>query len=258
MNHLDRIIESVRATLSSGYYRVDQNQKMMPSEHKSFVERIHACSRNPIIAEIKPASPTAGRLLPQERIPEIVRVFAEAGVVGISILTEPVHFRGSLDNLRLASASGLPTLMKDFVVDPIQLEACAACGGSAILLIVSLFRRGYSTVNLDEMIALAHKKSLEVVLEVNSPEELQLAQRTQADMIGINNRDLGTLQVDLETTQRILQRVQKDRAVWSMSGIGNTEDLCRLKQSGADAFLIGTSLMQAPDLAGSLAELLEA
>lgn len=255
MDHLDRIIESVRATLRSGYYRTTKSRQ---AKRKSFVESIRACSLTPIIAEIKPASPATGRLLSQERIAEIVGVFAQAGVVGLSVLTEPVHFGGSLENLRIASASGLPTLMKDFVIDPVQLEACAAYGGNAILLIASLFRRGYSAISLNDMIALAHKKSLEVVLEVNSLAEFRLAQRTQADMVGINNRDLGTLQVDLQATQRILRRVQKDRIVWSMSGIGKAEDLVRLKQAGADAFLVGTSLMQAADLAGRLAELLHA
>ncbi len=257
MDQLDRIIESVRATLRSGYYRTE---KFLRVERKSFVESIRTCSATPIVAEIKPASPSLsrGRLLSPKRIDEIVGVFAEAGVVGISVLTEPVHFRGSLENLRSASASGLPTLMKDFVIDPVQLEACAAYGGSAVLLIVSLFRRGYSTVNLPEMIALAHKKNLEVVLEVNSLKEFQLAKKTKTDMIGINNRNLGTLQVNLETTPRILHRVKKDRIVWSMSGIESPQDLRRLKQAGADAFLIGTSLMQAPDLVGRLTELLEA
>jgi indole-3-glycerol phosphate synthase len=222
------------------------------------VERIHACSANPIIAELKPASPSEGRRLPQERIAEILQIFSRAGVVGLSVLTEPMHFHGSLENLRLASAGGLPTLMKDFVIDPLQLEACVAYGGSALLLIVGLFRRGYSTVDLNEMIALAHQKNLEVVLEVNSLEEFHLAQKTEADMIGINNRDLGTLHIDLGTTRSILQQVQKDRIVWSMSGIENAEDLDRLKQAGADAFLVGTSLMRAENPEDRLTELLEA
>lgn len=255
MDYLARIIESVRATIRSGYYTTE---KSVQRERRPFAEKIRACSVNPIIAEIKPASPSAGQMLKQRNLEEIVRIYKEAGVVGISVLTEPVHFGGSLENLELASASGLPTLMKDFVIDPVQLEACAACGGSAVLLILSLFRRGYAAVNLNQMIARAHEFGLEVVLEVNSLEEFKLAQEAQTDMIGINNRDLATLKVDVSTTEKILSQAKKDRIVWGMSGIENAEDLRRLKRAGADAFLVGTSLMQAPDLVGKLIELLKA
>jgi len=255
MDYLDRVVESVRATTRSGYYAVE---KSVQGERRSFVEGIRACSVNPVIAEIKPASPSAGQMLKRKSIEEIVRIYKEAGVVGISVLTEPVHFGGSLTNLKLASASGLPTLMKDFVIDPVQLEACAACGGSAVLLILSLFRRGHSPLDVNQMIARAHEFGLEVLLEVNSLEEFKLAQETQTDMIGINNRDLATLKVDLNTTKKILSQVKKDRIVWGMSGIESAEDIRRLRRAGADAFLVGTSLMQSLHLAGKLIELLKA
>lgn len=172
------------------------------------------------------------------------------------MLTDPDHFGGSLELLGMAAQTGLPVLMKDFLLDPVQLEACRRWGGSAALLILTLFRRGYARFPLEEMIAAAHERGLEVLLEVSTEDEYEEALATRADMIGINHRDLATLTLDPGKTERILRKHAKDRLVWALSGMETPDDVRRLRRVGADAFLVGTSLLRAGHLKGSLQALL--
>lgn len=260
MDHLDRLARSTLERIHAGYYEGPSVTNATFRRQRSFVaaiRRVQREGRNAVIAEIKPASPSAGPLLSHTDICKLAEGFRETGAVGLSVLTEPTHFGGSLENLKLASKAGLPTLMKDFLLDPVQLDACIACGGSAVLFILTLFHQGYTRISLDEFIREAHRRKLEVLLEVNSLGEYEQALETQVDMIGINNRDLATLRVDLSTTERILHQAPKDRLLWSLSGVEKIEDLQRLKSAGADAFLVGTALMQAGAPEAKLAELLK-
>ncbi len=254
MDHLEKIIADVRKTLQSGYYRVrsQESQWVRPS----LCEAIERRRGRAVIAELKPASPVSGPLIRDRSPAEILTLYTRSEIVGLSVLTEPVHFGGSLELLAQASATGLPTLMKDFIVAPEQIAAGAWCGASAVLLIVTLFQRRWTSLTLKEAITLAHEHGLEVLTEVASVEEFLLVQGTDADMIGINNRDLTTLKVDTARTVEILKKVRKDRPVWSLSGIETAQDLQRLSAAGADAFLIGTALMQAADPARKLREVL--
>lgn len=254
MDHLEQIVHSVRKTVSSGYYRVSSHTRGRGS--LKFSEAIIRQRGYAVIAELKPISPVAGPLLHDRPPSEILSGYARSGAVGISVLTEPVHFGGSLELLAHARATGLPVLMKDFITEPEQIVAGAEWGASAILAIVMLFRRRWTSLTLEEAIALAHKHGLEVLAEVSSPEEFVIAQRAGADMIGINNRDLATLRTDLGRTEAILSRVHIDRVIWSLSGIKTAQDIRRLRAAGADAFLVGTALMQAEDPAEKLQELL--
>lgn len=254
MDHLEQIVHDVRKIMRSGYYRV-ASQTVLQA-HPSFSEAIARRRGYAVIAELKPASPVAGALL-RGRSPDTVLLqYARSGAVGISVLTEPVHFGGSLELLAQASQLGLPTLMKDFIIAPEQIVAGALHGASAVLLIVMLFQRCWTSVTLGEAIALAHEHNLEVLAEVTSAEEFLLAHQTDADMIGINNRDLTTLRTDLHRTEEILRDVKKDRFIWALSGIETAQDIQRLRAAGADAFLIGTALMQAEDPARKLQELI--
>ncbi|MFQ6090732.1 MAG: indole-3-glycerol-phosphate synthase TrpC, partial [Candidatus Bipolaricaulia bacterium] len=126
MDYLNKFAEEAEARIASGYYRVTTHDK---KGRRSFVESIAKAAGNPIIAELKPASPGAGDLLRGRRIEEIARSYQAGGATGLSVLTEPEWFRGSLENLRAVGELGLPVLMKDFVLDPLQLEACARLGG---------------------------------------------------------------------------------------------------------------------------------
>lgn len=259
MDWLDRLAQAALKTLDSGYYTNVTPVTLENRPMRSFVQAIREkgkAGRLAIIAEIKPASPSGGPLWVGTDIPELARQLGAAGVAGLSVLTEPVYFGGSLQNLREAGTSERPTLMKDFLLAPVQLDAARACGASATLLILTLFNRGYAQLELAEMIGAAHARGLEVLLEVNSPEEYRQARETQAEMIGINNRELASLQVDLGRTGAILAQVQKDRPLWALSGIETRQDIQRLSAVGADAFLIGSSLMRSADPAAKLAELI--
>jgi indole-3-glycerol phosphate synthase len=204
LDRLESIVRDVRETIRSGYYRIEEPKTQNP---RTFSEAIARRRGYAVIAELKPASPSAGALLRDRSPTEVLSQYARA--VGISVLTEPVHFGGSLELLAQASQTGLPTLMKDFIIAPEQIVAGARCGASAILLIVTLFERRYTDLTLAEALALAHRHSLEVLAEVASVEEFLLAQQTDADMIGINNRDLITLHTDLRRTKRYCTKCAK-------------------------------------------------
>lgn len=256
LDWIDKMAQTALKRVEGGYYQISKRTEQSAS---SFVKAIQNGSSNSIVAEIKPGSPSGGSLLHKGfKVENWAESFKEAGATGLSVLTEPEHFRGSLTNLASVARFELPTLMKDFVVDMVQIQACSSIGGSAALLIQSLFDRGYAKFDLDRGIENAHQMGLEVLLEVASLEEYKKAMQTRADMIGINNRDLKSLEVDLNRTRDILKDLKKDRIVWSMSGISNHEDIRLLKRSGVDAFLVGTSLMKAPNPGAKLKELKEA
>ncbi|MFQ5794202.1 MAG: indole-3-glycerol-phosphate synthase [Candidatus Bipolaricaulia bacterium] len=255
MDYLDKLAQTTIETVKNGYY-TRRPTRARRTGRRSFVACISNHPGNPIVAEIKPASPSQGRMIEggEEMIAEIASCYWQAGAAGISVLTEPVRFGGALAYLNSASAAGLPVLMKDFLLDPVQIEAGTAWGADAILLILTLFRRRYATVSLAQMIDRIHEHGLEVLLEVSSAEEFRDARETAADMIGINNRNLATLELRLETTEEILAREAADRPVWGLSGVFSAADIRRLKVAGVDAFLIGTSLMLADDRSRLLEE----
>lgn len=261
MDTLDRLAQATRQRIESGYYAgVASTDADRP--RPSFVSAIERSQRTAnrlaIVTEIKPASPSAGMLLqhPEREVAFIMDQYAQAGADGLSVLTDATHFGGSLSYLHRASETGLPRLMKDFLLAESQLEAARACGASAVLLILTLIRRAYAELALDDMIAAAHERDLEVLLEVNGSDEYAEALGTDADMIGINNRDLSTLRLDLATTERVLQRHRKDRPVWALSGVESRDEIIRMRQAGADAVLVGTSLMRSGEPGKSLRALL--
>ncbi len=256
MDYLDGFVRDTWKRINAGYYA---NVTHVTLKERSFVRairRAQTAGKNAIIAELKPISPSEGRLLDGRSPRDLLGIYRRAGAAGLSVVTDPDHFGGSLEFLTWSGEMGLPTLMKDFLMAPIQLDACVACGGSAVLLILTIFRRGYPRLSIEAMIAEAHNRGLEVLLEVNSLEEYEQALQTDAAMIGINHRDLATLRLDLGLTERILSRASKDRPVWSLSGIETPEDVRRLKAAGADAFLVGTSLLRSSDPGVALRELL--
>lgn len=257
MDHLDRFAEAAQKRVESGYYdTAPPSRRPSPGpgpereKRPRFVEAIQgaqAAGRHAVIAELKPRSPSEGSLLRGRDPRAILQGYAEAGATGLSVLTDPDHFGGSLEFLGMAAQTGLPVLMKDFLLDPVQLDACVRWGGSAALLILTLFRRGYACRSLEAMIAAAHERGLEVLLEVSTEDEYREALATRADMIGINHRDLATLELDRGKTERLLSAHPKDRPVWTLSGIETADDIRRLHEAGADAFLVGTSLLRAGD-----------
>ena len=198
-----------------------------------------------VIAEHKRRSPSAGEIREGATVADVVLAYERGGAAAISILTEGKHFGGSLDDLREArAASALPILRKDFIVDPYQLYESAAAGADAVLLIVAALA--------PSMLAALHSDArgldLDVLVEVHDEEELQLAlQVLDADVIGINNRDLGDFSVDVERTFELLADIPAGKTVVSESGFHSREQLDALERVGVDGVLIGESLMRAVD-----------
>lgn len=207
-----------------------------------------------LIAEIKKASPSRGRICPDERFkPEIfATVYERAGASAISVLTDRKYFQGDLIHLSLAKrATILPVLRKDFLIDPLQLWEARAAGADAVLLIAAALSPG----RMAEMVEQARELQLDVLLEVHNREELDVALRTGVRTIGINNRNLRTLETDLRTTFQLASLVPRDRLLVSESGIRNREEVSSLKAAGVKAVLVGETLLTAKDMAAGVREL---
>ncbi len=221
---------------------------------------VAALERPGIIAELKPASPTQGAMRNLAEPEELARQLLAAGACGISALTEPTRFMGSPALLEAAVRAGGPVLMKDFVVTDRQLDLAQGAGASAVLLILPLLDATHSEwKDPAAAIRAAHERGLEVLLEVYDKSGLETALGLDADLIGINNRDLrdDALPVDREQTARVLQASTSTRPVIALSGVETPEDVRLHLQAGARGVLVGTSLMRADDPCQRLRELLE-
>jgi indole-3-glycerol phosphate synthase len=244
-NILEAFVKSAKEAIHEGYY--ETKQKRLP--HRSLKKAIMSSTLVPIIAEIKFVSPAEGMLRPHGDLKEIAQAIERGGGTGISVLTEPKHFHGRLEYLSDVKESvKIPVLMKDIIIDPVQIRAAKAIGADAILLISSIFRDGYCRKDLNSMIDYAHSLSLEVMLETHSPQEFEEAMGSDADLIGINNRDLKTLRVSIETSRDILQKYSGSKTIVCESGITTREEIRSLIALGADAFLIGSSIMKSRDI----------
>ena len=251
---LDILARDARETVKVGYYKAF---KETTSSSVSLKEAVLKCRNAPIIAEIKIASPSSGTIRKNADVRKVASAMEKGGAVGISFLTEPKHFGGSLEAFtEVRSQVKLPLLIKDITVSQAQIEAAAKTGANAVLLIEALFKRGYCECDVHSMIAYAHSLGLEVLLEAHAEEEFLSALKTEADMIGINNRNLKNMQVDINRTRKILTKHRiPDRLIVSESGIQSPADILFLHQCGAHAFLVGSSIMKASDIEGKVREL---
>jgi indole-3-glycerol phosphate synthase len=197
-----------------------------------------------LIAEHKRRSPSAGTIREGLSCADVVSAYQRGGAAALSVLTEEAHFGGSLSDLREArAASELPVLRKDFTIDPYQLYEAKAAGADAVLLVVG-------AMSLDELAALyreAHALDLDAIVEIHDEEELDAALEVDADVLGINNRNLQDFSVDIQRTFDLLHDVPAGKVVVSESGIQTREQIDELEQVGVDAVLIGEALMRAPD-----------
>lgn len=197
-----------------------------------------------IIAEIKRRSPSRGDIQPDLAVKETVRAYQRGGTCAVSVLTEPHFFGGSLQDLAdAASSTALPVLRKDFILDYYQLLEARAAGAAAVLLITAML----DEASLVSLLAAARELSLECLVEVHDERELETALRAGAEIIGINNRDLGTLRVDLGTTFRLASRVPPSIPLVSESGFTRREDIVRLRGTGVNAVLVGEALSGSDD-----------
>ena len=244
VDFLDTLAQSAKETINNGYYEA---LKETGSCYISLKKAILEAKNAPVITEIKATSPSAGTIRENFEACIIAENMQKGGATGISVLTQPKHFKGSIRSLVEArQVVKLPILMKDIILSPVQLEAASKAGANGALLIKALFDRGYCECNLPDMIATAHSKGIEVLLETNNAEEFRSAVRTHADLIGINNRNLATLKVDLKVTKGILEQNNAEgKIVVSESGIKTAANLRFLHECGAHAFLIGSAVMLA-------------
>lgn len=256
-DYLDTLAYDTKKTIAEDYYKIS-NQPLTQSI--SLRKAIIDSQKNPVITEIKAASPSKGIIKASFEPVNIARAMINGGAVGISVLTEPKHFKGSLKYLaEIREAINAPILMKDFIISPIQIETAAKLGANVVLLIEALFEREYTEYSLDEMIKEAHSKHLEVLLETHKEHEFRHAIETDADLVGINNRDLRTLKINLKTTERILKKNESNgKVVISESGVMKPSDLVFLRKCGAQAFLIGSSVMMAENVEQKVKEFVTA
>ncbi|MEA2271322.1 MAG: indole-3-glycerol phosphate synthase [Solirubrobacteraceae bacterium] len=247
MNVLENIVEDTRAELERRRREVPlaELERALGSRQdaRPFREAL-ALPGVSLIAEYKRRSPSAGSLRDDLSVDDVVTAYERGGAAAVSILTEPHHFGGSLDDLRAArAATDLPILRKDFTVDTYQLYEAAAAGADAILLIVAALQDDELAHLQREAVGL----DLDVLVEVHDVEELERALAMDADMIGINNRDLTDFSVSVERTFELLADVPAGKTVVSESGLHSREQLEELERVGVDAVLIGETLMRAPD-----------
>lgn len=205
-----------------------------------------------IIAEFKRHSPSAGDIHAAADPVEIARIYQSGGAAAMSVLTEPEHFKGSLDDLRrVAAATALPLLRKDFLVDRHQVYEAALAGAEAVLVIVA----GLTDADALKLLDAAHLVHLDALVEVHTAEELQRAAALGATLIGVNNRNLKTLKVDLETSLRLAELAPAHATLVAESGLRTRADIVRLQSAGYRAFLIGEALMRSGDPLSTLRQL---
>jgi len=249
MSVLERIVDSTREDVARRRQAVPlselEQQAARTREDRPFSEALTRPGIS-VIAEHKRRSPSAGEIRAGATVTEIVEAYERGGAAALSILTEQRHFGGSLDDLREAlAASALPILRKDFIVDPYQVYESAVAGADAILLIVAAL----DADDLGLLYREAEGLDLDVLVEVHDEAELDRAlELVDADVIGINNRDLVDFSVDVERTYELLSDVPAGKTVVSESGFHTREQLDDLERVGVDAVLIGEALMRAPDV----------
>lgn len=215
----------------------------------------------PIICEIKFASPSRGTILDSSAINlvNLAGKLTTSGIVGLSVVTQPYMFKGSIDFLaKIRKTVTVPILMKDIIVSDVQIDAAKRIGADCILLIKSVFDEGLAEGTIEKFIDYAENKGLHVLLEVHQESEYKevLSGVNDRLLIGINNRNLNNLDVDIDVTKRLLQSYKKGKnVVISESGISNSKQIGDLLAMGADAFLVGTSIMESEDPLSKVKEL---
>ncbi len=206
-----------------------------------------------IIAEMKQASPSRGLMRTDYSPADIARSYEAAGARALSVLTDGPHFGGSLEHLRLArDATRLPALRKDFIIDRYQVTETAAAGADAVLIIVA----AVEDAELRALLARADELGLDALVEVHTESEADRAAAAGAHLIGVNNRNLSTLEVSIETSLQLRSRLPARAIPVSESGLKTADDLARLEAAGYRAFLIGEQFMTAPDPGAALHALL--
>ncbi len=254
---LDEIIANKKMELAETKRRTplsDIRSKVSSAEPtRGFGKALSGTDDIRLIAEVKKASPSKGVIREDFDPVSIARIYEESGALCLSVLTEKKFFQGELEYLgRIRKVVKLPLLRKDFIIDEYQIHEARAAGADAILLIAACLERE----QMADYLGIAQQLGLDVLVESHTYKELDKSLRAGAMLIGINNRDLTTFSVSLQTTLDLLKDIPDDRTVVSESGIKTRDDVVKLHQAGVDAILVGESLMREKDIGKKLKELL--
>ena len=256
---LDKIVAVKREEIAAAKKKVpleamraDAESRVLTRDFEGALRRKIAAGKSAVIAEVKKASPSKG-VLREDFIPaDIAQSYAEHGAACLSVLTDRQFFQGQPDYLKQARAScDLPVLRKDFMVDPYQVYESRVMGADCILLIAACLEDG----QMAELEQIARSLDMAVLVEVHDAAELQRALRLRTPLVGINNRNLRSFEVSLDTTLGMLKDVPKDRLLVTESGILGPADVQRMRDAGVHAFLVGEAFMRAPDPGQALAAL---
>ena len=254
-NILRKLVNNSQIAIDDGVYDVDGD---FEKSNKDFKQIIKTNQHATLLTEIKFASPSLGKIRTLTDPASIAKRMVAGGARALSVLTQPHLFQGSPQYfMKVRSAVNVPLLMKDIMIDKIQIDAARKMGADYMLVIQSIFDQKFVS-DIDEFIEYGHKQGLEILLEVHTKDEFVNALKTKADIIGINNRNLDTLEIDLKTTELVLEGYEKSRIILSESGINTVEDIQYLKKCGADAFLIGSSIMKSDNIEEQVKKLVNA
>lgn len=275
MKTLAEIARDAAATVESGYYEISKIDATHSENYsgggstKRLTEAIREKRKRAVICEVKFSSPSSGEIRKHGDAADIARQMQAGGVVGLSVLTEPKNFSGSISNLiAVRKQTSLPVIMKDIFVSSEQIAAAKHINASAVLFIEEIFSDGLAMddLSLEEAIHFAHKSNLEAIVETHTIEGLRKISRINADIIGINNRNLRYFETDVDTTTRLLGGYPPELTdgaplIMSESGYDTADTLkkviSKLRSENSiipDAFLIGTSVMQSDDVAAKVSE----
>lgn len=257
---LDNIIEKARCRVDAAKNAVSLTQIRTAAEnprtnsaHHPFRTALARNDRINIIAEIKRASPSKGVINANFEIKTVADAYEVGGAAAISVLTEPEYFGGSVDDLQTAArAVSIPILRKDFIIDEYQVYEAAVAGADAVLLIVA----GLPEKQLVRLMNITQDElGMDALVEVHTVDELKMSKNAGARIVGVNNRDLKSLEVSLDVSRRLIEYRAEGALMVSESGIGTAGEIAELSTLGFNAFLIGETLMRADDIAGALQRL---
>ena len=261
MTILDEILAHKRAEVARAKRALPARElaaraREAPDAPRGFREALAEGPRPRIVAEIKRRSPSRGEIRADFDPEACAKAYAEAGAAAISVLTDERFFGGSLEHLaRVRRSASVPILRKDFVVDAYQIDEARWRGADAVLLIAAAFAPERRTAELAGLRERARALGLDVLVEVHDAAELEGALAAGADLVGVNNRDLHSFEVDLATTERLAAEVPEGVVLVAESGIHTPDDVARLEAAGADAFLVGEALMREADPGAALCKL---
>ena len=259
---LKRLVDNSYKAIDHGVYETNH---LFIHDTISLRKAITLCAHAPLVTEIKFSSPSQGKIRSKTEPAKIAKTMVDSGAIGISVLTQPFLFDGSIEYLAAIRKAlpGVPILMKDITVSTVQIEAGKKVGADCVLLIKSIFDNNLAEDSIEKLLEYARNRGLEVLVEVHTEQELGEVLKAKQDLVGINNRDLRTFKVSLDTSVNLIARAKEHpygstKIFVAESGIHTSADVHKLSSAGAHAILVGESLMRESDIVAKTRELLAA